>query len=85
MRYDEKSNELFISSRELVTIARRCISGSYSREENEPSYPGASIVTLNYSFTLDEHSFTLLAGVKDTVDNTISLLFPTDSSVTRPR
>ncbi len=85
MRYDESSGEIFITSGELVAIARRSLSGSYSREENEPSYSASHAVSLNYSFELCDGAFTLIANVSSCEENSIYLTFPVDSSATRPR
>lgn len=85
MRYDESSGEILITSGELVTIARRSLSGNYSREENEPSYSASSLIPLNYSFELGESTFTLMASVSSCEGNSIYLSFPVDSSPKRPR
>ncbi len=85
MRYDGENDEIFIGSAELVALARRGVAGSYSRDENEPCDTSLGELTLSYSFTRDEHTFTLTARVKSVTEDRISILFPTDSSVVHPR
>ena len=85
MRYDSEKNEIKITARELVSIARRGVGAVPPRDENEPIYALASKVALCFPFEVSGYNFELTAEVNEITDGGVSLVVPTDSSPRRPR
>ena len=85
MRYDAEKNEIKITARELVSIARRGVGATPPRDENEPIYALSSKTSLSYPFEVSGYKFELEAEIADITEEGISLTVPTDSSPKRPR
>ena len=94
MRYDKDTDQLLLSVREMVSIARRGISSTLPCDTDEPEIPAEKLMgkssenesfsELNFNFTAGEHSFNLY-GKAEVLSGKILLNIPVDSSPKRPK
>ena len=85
MRYDSEKNEIKITAREMISIARRGVGATPPRDENEPQYENLTKTSLHYPFEVSGYNFELEAKIYEITDEGVSLIVPTDSSPKRPR
>ena len=88
MIYCEDSGRIIVSVKQFVNIARRCIGGSLSTDENEPlDTPYCSNIeecTLRIGFESHGHLFTLEGAPSDIKDERISINFVVEGHPNRP-
>ena len=85
MRYNEKNDEIEISARELVAIARRGV-GAACEDIDEPIFEGdINPERIYYPFESAGHRFMLTARVESVDGDTLTIRVLTDSAPERPR
>ena len=86
MRYNEEKDEIEISGRELVAIARRGVSPTPPRDEDEPCFSErVNTEQVEYPFECSGYAFRLVAHIENSSERDVRIRIPTDSSPYRPR